>query len=131
VVVVAKHWAFDTDPTNIGLANVAFRSEMRFPLLALVDLGGFRIIATARQPIGADDTLVYGSRNAHTQSFEFHNTDSDAEHVTRLLCEQMHLKSHRIQTSNGAMSIWGCYDMEVHKGYDDQYEMNCLIRCER
>ena len=112
-----------SNPASLSnLMHEMHSREMRFPLYALVDVGGYRVIAVSKLPVGGPETLAYGSNNASSSSsFEFCSSDINAENVARLLCEQMHIKKHKIQTASETVSIWGCYDLEIHRDADGQY----------
>jgi hypothetical protein len=90
--------------------------ELHYPLMALVDYRGFRLIAMSILPIDRD-TIVYGSADAGT------HVHSSNERVNRRMLSAAHalnLKPHMVgRFANGAKMLASAGDLEGHVGRPD------------
>eukprot|EP01102_Stenamoeba_stenopodia_P000863 TRINITY_DN10802_c0_g1_i1.p1 TRINITY_DN10802_c0_g1~~TRINITY_DN10802_c0_g1_i1.p1 ORF type:complete len:746 (-),score=191.36 TRINITY_DN10802_c0_g1_i1:135-2372(-) len=91
---------------------------LSYPLMALIDYKGFRMIATILLPIDKS-TLVYGSNDSGRTVYS--SVDA-VNHMMAELGENLHLKGHYVGTSaEKAKYIYGPGDIEVHKGKDGNF----------
>ncbi|KAL6049131.1 Histidine kinase A, variant 2 [Balamuthia mandrillaris] len=87
---------------------------LHFPLLALIDYRGFRLIATSALPI-SEDTIVYGScdggQTVHSDMFEM---NTKMEKIAKIL----NLKGHITGLGDIQKWIYGPCDIEGHRPND-------------
>lgn len=84
--------------------------SLSFPLMALIDYCGYRIVAVSTLPINKE-TIVYGSADAGRT---VHNSDTTVSEAMKKLGMHMNLREHLVCDVN----IVGAGDIEVHKGLD-------------
>jgi len=90
---------------------------LSFPLLALIDWRGYRLIATSALPI-SEETIVYGScdggNSVHKKSEEMNN-------LMEKIAKVLNLKGH--YTGLGEFKEWlhGPCDIEGHQGKDGKF----------
>lgn len=84
--------------------------NLSFPLMALIDYCGYRLIAVSTLPINKD-TIVYGSADAGRT---VHNDDAVVAEAMKKLGEHLNLREHLVCDAK----IVGAGDIEVHKGLD-------------
>ena len=86
-----------------------------FPLMALIDYRGFRLIAMSILPI-SKATIRYGSADAGKT---IHKSNQDINNKMKEAAELLNLKGHR--TGVGRVMIWGPGDIEAHEGTDNKF----------
>ncbi|GAM18575.1 hypothetical protein SAMD00019534_017500 [Acytostelium subglobosum LB1] len=103
-----------------GLNHFMEHSEgiIRFPLAAIIDYGGYRLLAISRLPINKK-TIVYGSNDGGKT---VHNSDTKVDTEMRRLAKKMNIKGHLVGLTSPTL-IYGPGDIEVHKGTDGRYYM--------
>eukprot|EP00727_Mastigamoeba_balamuthi_P009543 m51a1_g5210 hypothetical protein (1212) ;mRNA; r:242382-246294 len=87
---------------------------INFPMMALVDYRGFRIVGMTLLPISTD-TLVYGSQNAGKTVV----TNPDIERKLKRIAKKLNIKAHEIG-EEGTM-IYTPVDLEGHQGFDGKF----------
>lgn len=87
--------------------------DVNFPLMALLDYRGFRLVAMSKLPLG-DDTLIYGSKDAGKT---VHVDEELFNRRMRYCGKKLHLAKHL----SGGKKIWAAADIEGHKGTDGRY----------
>ncbi|MDP2434321.1 MAG: hypothetical protein Q8P67_01100 [archaeon] len=99
-------------------------ADIGFPLMALLDLRGYRLIASSVVPINSS-TLVYGSTDGGNTVVDkepaFHDKFS---RIARVL----NLKGHRSSDPSLETLIYGPSDMEAHLGRDGRFYVLDLAR---
>lgn len=95
----------------VALSNAVGDTDLRVPLMALIDYRGFRLVASSLLPI-ASHTIVYGSDNAGF------NVYAQTEVATKfdLVAKRLNLKKHTF----GDVEISGPVDIEIHRGEDQR-----------
>jgi hypothetical protein len=83
---------------------------LSFPLMALIDYCGFRLVAVSTLPINKS-TIVYGS---HDAGRTVHNDDAEVAEAMQKLGSHLNLREHLVCDTR----IVGAGDIEVHKGLD-------------
>lgn len=99
----------------LAFRNATGMKEIHFPLMALIDYRGHRIIATALLPID-QSTLKYGSFD----EINFVKKDDKAISLIEEVCESLNLKEHKVGGEDGVYFM-GPGSIEVHKGFDGKY----------
>jgi len=96
----------------VALAHVAKTNVkgLHFPLMAIIDYVGFRLVAVSTLPI-SKSTIVYGSGDAGRS---VHNSDEEASRLMSKVGEQLYLKEHIVFDKK----IVGPGDIEVHRATD-------------
>jgi hypothetical protein len=90
-------------------------SGLHFPLLALIDYLGYRLIACSILPIDRS-TLVYGSSDAGKT---VHDGSAEVRSKLREVAEVLNLKPHQIVDGSGTeTTLYGPADLECHLGKD-------------
>lgn len=97
---------------NAVIASGVFEKGLHFPLAALVDFRGQRLLAISALPIAGSASLVYGSDDS---GMSIHNTDHKVAEMMEFLGKQLNLCSH------GPDLIFGPQDIEVHRGHTGTY----------
>ncbi|KAL6050246.1 Clu domain-containing protein [Balamuthia mandrillaris] len=87
-----------------------------FPLMALVDYRGFRLIALSKLPIG-DETMIYGSGDSGRT---VHNSDVSFASKMKFIGQQLNLKEHMAGFRTYRNLFFPC-DIEGHRGTDNRY----------
>ncbi|KAL6070346.1 Clu domain-containing protein [Balamuthia mandrillaris] len=87
-----------------------------FPLMALVDYRGFRLIALSKLPIG-DETVIYGSGDGGRA---VHNSDVSFASKMQFIGQQLNLKEHMAGFRTYRNLFFPC-DIEGHRGTDNRY----------
>jgi len=85
--------------------------DASFPLMALIDWCGFRLVAMSHLPID-EDTLMLGSQDAGASVL---NKDEDLKEAVDRIAADMNLAMHCV--SNG-VRMRAPADLEVHRGRD-------------
>ncbi|GAM22209.1 hypothetical protein SAMD00019534_053840 [Acytostelium subglobosum LB1] len=91
---------------------------IRFPLMAVIDYRGYRLLAISNLPI-TKNTIVYGSNDGGKT---VHNSDPLVEQEMKRMAELMCIKGHYVGLNHPTL-IYGPGDIEVHKGTDGRYYM--------
>lgn len=95
----------------VALSNAVGDTDLRVPLMALIDYRGFRLVASSLLPISSH-TIVYGSDNAGFNVY----AQPDVAAKFDLVAKRINLKKHNF----GNVEIAGPVDIEIHKGEDDR-----------
>lgn len=95
----------------VAFSNAVGETDLRVPLMALIDYRGFRLVASSLLPI-ASHTIVYGSDNAGFNVY----ARPDVAAKFDLVAKRLNLKRHIFSD----VAISGPVDIEVHKGEDDR-----------
>ena len=90
-------------------------NSIRFPLMALIDYFGYRLVAVSTLPINAN-TIVYGSADAGKT---VHNHDEKIANVMQDFGHDLNLREHMVFNT----PIMGPGDLEVHRGSDGFHYM--------
>lgn len=90
-------------------------NTIRFPLMALIDYCGYRLVAVSTLPINTE-TIVYGSADAGRT---VHNESEEVSNVMQEFGHDLNLREHRVFNT----LIMGPGDLEVHKGLDGFHYM--------
>ncbi|KYQ99698.1 hypothetical protein DLAC_03638 [Tieghemostelium lacteum] len=90
---------------------------IRFPLMAIIDYRGYRLLAISQLPIDKT-TIVYGSCDAGKT---VHNSDPLISQEMERISKILNLRGHTVGLSQ--TFIYGPGDIEVHKGTDGRYYM--------
>eukprot|EP01102_Stenamoeba_stenopodia_P013206 TRINITY_DN4255_c0_g2_i1.p1 TRINITY_DN4255_c0_g2~~TRINITY_DN4255_c0_g2_i1.p1 ORF type:complete len:961 (+),score=234.00 TRINITY_DN4255_c0_g2_i1:195-3077(+) len=93
---------------NLDLSNVYY------PMMALVDYMGFRLIAMSLLPIDKE-TIIYGSNDA---GMNYHDEYEYFTNQMRIAAAKLNLKPHK--TPSGS-SIYSAIDIEGHRGQDGKF----------
>lgn len=97
----------------ISFYNAADYESIHFPLMALIDYHGYRLIALSILPV-EKKTIIYGSadagRTVHAKSEEFNR-------IMLNLGKQLNLCPHNV----GGKIMAACGDIEGHLGKDGKY----------
>ncbi|EFA75197.1 hypothetical protein PPL_11271 [Heterostelium album PN500] len=91
---------------------------IKFPLMAIIDYGGYRLLAISNLPI-TKKSIVYGSNDGGKT---IHNSDPVIEKEMERLAGIMNIKGHMVGLVTPTL-IYGPGDIEVHKGTDGNYYM--------
>ena len=99
-------------------------TELRLPLMALVDYMGFRIIAMSLLPIN-NDTLVYGTNDG---GILVHNSNLKLSKLMKEAAEMINIKKHicGLRTMSGMrlrgwQELYSPADLEGHVGKDGNF----------
>ncbi|PRP84981.1 hypothetical protein PROFUN_07366 [Planoprotostelium fungivorum] len=88
---------------------------LSYPMMALVDYLGFRVVAMAVLPIDKT-TLRYGSDDGGAT---VHDDDAELSEKMRVAAERLKLKGHMTgHVKSSAKKIYGPGDIEGHRGHD-------------
>ncbi|PRP84978.1 hypothetical protein PROFUN_07363 [Planoprotostelium fungivorum] len=88
---------------------------LSYPMMALVDYLGFRVVAMAVLPIDKT-TLRYGSDDGGST---VHDDDAELSEKMRVAAERLKLKGHMTgHVKSSAKKIYGPGDIEGHRGHD-------------
>ncbi|KYQ99699.1 hypothetical protein DLAC_03639 [Tieghemostelium lacteum] len=90
---------------------------IRFPLMAIIDYRGYRLLAISQLPIDKT-TIVYGSCDAGKT---VHNSDPLISQEMERISKILNLRGHTVGLTQ--TFIYGPGDIEVHKGTDGRYYM--------
>jgi hypothetical protein len=96
----------------VALSNALGDTDLRLPLMALIDYRGFRLVASSILPIGTH-TIVYGSDNAGFNVY----ADPTVSDMFDIVAKRMNLKKHKF----GDVELSGPVDIEIHKGEDNRH----------
>ena len=96
--------------------------RLRTSLTMLVDIHGFRIMATALLPVAQEETLVFGDG--------CESTDQRFVDLLNTSSKRMHLAPHPVQYSDehAPAEISTSIDVQGHRGMDDRYYLVNLGR---
>ncbi len=86
--------------------------KILFPLMALVDYRGFRLIALSVLPI-SKQTIIYGSNDA---GLTVHKDDESLNTLMKEIGTKLRLKEHG--TGRDGTKVYGPGDLEVHFGVE-------------
>eukprot|EP01127_Copromyxa_protea_P017015 TRINITY_DN5149_c0_g4_i2.p1 TRINITY_DN5149_c0_g4~~TRINITY_DN5149_c0_g4_i2.p1 ORF type:complete len:1162 (-),score=193.15 TRINITY_DN5149_c0_g4_i2:138-3623(-) len=100
-------------------------AELRFPLMALIDYRGYRLVAMSLLPVSGKDTLVYGSDNGGDNVY---NLRDDVAECMRQTAEKLNIKGHLCGMKRQEVLFHSATDIEVHGGYDGRIYMLDLAR---
>ncbi|KYQ91337.1 hypothetical protein DLAC_08285 [Tieghemostelium lacteum] len=90
---------------------------IRFPMIAIIDYRGYRLLALSQLPI-SKSTIVYGSCDGGKT---VHNSDSEINKEMERIAGFLNLRGHAAGLPK--TFIYGPGDIEVHKGTDGRYYM--------
>ncbi|EGG13871.1 hypothetical protein DFA_11632 [Cavenderia fasciculata] len=90
---------------------------LRFPLMAIIDYRGYRLLAIARLPINKN-TIVYGS---HDGGATVHDKDPEVSKEMERIAKILNLRGHKV--GRQGVHLYGPGDIEIHKGSDGRYYM--------
>lgn len=90
--------------------NLNSSNKILFPLMALVDYRGFRLIAVSVLPI-SKQTIVYGSNDA---GLTVHKKDPVLNELMKEIGTKLHLKEHG--SGRDGVKVFGPGDLEIHLG---------------
>ncbi|EFA75195.1 hypothetical protein PPL_11269 [Heterostelium album PN500] len=91
---------------------------IRFPLMAIIDYRGYRLLAISNLPI-TKKSIVYGSNDGGKT---IHNSDPIIEKEMERLAAIMNTKGHMVGLTSPKL-MYGPGDLEIHKGTDGRYYM--------
>ncbi|EGC36444.1 hypothetical protein DICPUDRAFT_31848 [Dictyostelium purpureum] len=102
-----------------GLNNFLELSNglVRFPLMAIIDYRGYRLLAISALPINKK-TIVYGSCDGGNT---VHCSDEKINQEMERMCKILNLTGHVVGANK--VFIYGPGDIEIHKGFDNRYYM--------
>eukprot|EP01133_Synstelium_polycarpum_P003664 gene3664-4217_t len=92
---------------------------IRFPLMAIIDYRGYRLLAISNLPIGKN-TIVYGSCDGGRT---VHNSDPVVNEEMKRLASILNIKGHLVGLNSPPTLVYAPGDIEVHKGLDNRYYM--------
>lgn len=95
----------------VALSNAVGDTDLRVPLMALIDYRGFRLVASSLLPISSH-TIVYGSDNAGFNIY----AQPEAANKFDFVAKRLNLKKHKFADAE----ISGPVDIEIHKGEDNR-----------
>lgn len=90
--------------------------ELNFPMVALIDYKGFRVIAMSVLPI-SKETLLYGSDDGGAT---VHADNEELNNLLRAAAKRLNLKGHTVGLKD-KKTIFGPGDLEAHLGFDGRY----------
>jgi len=93
----------------------AWLPDLYFPLVALVDYRGYRLVAMTVLPINGLETLIYGSSDAGITTFQ----DENVHEQLITLGKRLNLREHPIKGTQ--VRCITPIDLEVHQGTDGKY----------
>lgn len=96
-----------------ALVSIGMMLGLNFPLLALIDYKGFRLVATSVLPI-SDETLVYGSCDGGNTV----KSDKPFLELFEKIARILNLKGHMAGLGNEKTFIYGPCDIEGHRAQD-------------
>eukprot|EP01114_Cavostelium_apophysatum_P012812 TRINITY_DN2960_c0_g1_i3.p1 TRINITY_DN2960_c0_g1~~TRINITY_DN2960_c0_g1_i3.p1 ORF type:complete len:1024 (+),score=326.20 TRINITY_DN2960_c0_g1_i3:288-3359(+) len=100
-------------------------SGLHFPMMAIVDFLGYRLLCSTILPIKGHSTLQYGSADAG-KTVHFDNRAFNDK--VRVACELLNLKGHRIGNKEKSVVFYGPVDIEGHEGTDKRFYLLDLQR---
>jgi len=89
---------------------------LHFPLMAIIDFRGFRLIAMSILPI-SKTTIVYGSSDG---GHVVHHSVPEVNKRMRSAGKRLNLKEHKVGLKK-LVSVYGPGDIEVHEGFDKKF----------
>ena len=104
--------------------SASLSPEIGYPLMALLDLRGYRLIASSLVPIDRG-SLIYGSTDGGVTVV---NTEPLFSDKFAQIAAHLHLKAHRSSDASLATPIFGPSDMEAHLGSDRRFYVIDLAR---
>lgn len=94
--------------------------RVHFPMMAVVDYRGFRLLAEALLPI-SNDSCVYGSPDG---GINMYASDKTFNESISCLAEQLNIAEHQV----GNVRLAGPGDVEGHRGADGRFYLIDLAR---
>jgi hypothetical protein len=92
--------------------------ELNYPMIALLDYKGFRVIAMSVLPI-TKATLLYGSDDGGAT---VHAEDEELNRLMKAAARRLNLKGHTVGLKKESKkTIYGPGDLEAHLGFDGRY----------
>lgn len=94
-----------------------------FPLTAIIDYKGHRIIAMTQLPITGAKSLIYGCADAGSECVVKNDIPEWSNFVTEASLG-LNLKPHRVlngRSARGETEISSCVDLEGHQGTDNRF----------
>ena len=92
--------------------------ELCVPLMALVDYGGFRLIAMSILPI-SEGTIIYGSNNS---GVTIHKVNPQLNAIMKEAAQQLNIKEHQCGVVKASSnSLCAPADLEGHLGADGRF----------
>jgi hypothetical protein len=89
--------------------------DLHFPLMALIDYKGFRLIAVSMLPLGRG-SLIYGSEDA---GVTVHAKDKRLNELIEVASKRLNLKPHCCGKNN--VTVYSPVDLEGHVGTDGRF----------
>jgi Tfp pilus assembly protein PilF len=98
--------------------------DLSYPMMALVDYRGYRLVGMSVLPIVGDASLVFGSADAGRTI----RCDAHVGEKLEVVGRKLNLKEHWVGPVGSAKRFWTPLDLEVHKGTDDRFYVLDLSR---
>ncbi|EGG14472.1 hypothetical protein DFA_12244 [Cavenderia fasciculata] len=98
---------------------------IRFPLMAIIDYRGYRLLAISSLPLDKK-TIVYGSCDGGRT---VHDSDPLINEEMKRIASILNIKGHYVGLHQPPTFLYGPGDIEVHKGFDGRYYMIDFARC--
>ena len=92
-------------------------SSLHYPLLAIIDYRGYRLIAMATLPV-SNQTLMFGSSDAGKS---IQDQIPKLKQLTFDSCKKLNLKPHHVGDKSNPVLVPGPVDLECHKGFDNRF----------
>lgn len=91
--------------------------NLHFPLFALIDYKGWRVIASSILPID-NATLIYGSEDGGRT---FHDDSNEIREKMIQAAKIINIKGHLLETGSTDVTLYSCFDIEGHQGKDGRF----------
>lgn len=92
--------------------------NLHFPLLALIDYKGWRVIASSILPID-NTTLIYGSEDGGRT---FHDDSNEMREKMIQAAKIINIKGHFLEVlDSNPITLYSCFDIEGHQGKDGRF----------
>eukprot|EP01103_Thecamoeba_quadrilineata_P014362 TRINITY_DN4268_c0_g1_i1.p1 TRINITY_DN4268_c0_g1~~TRINITY_DN4268_c0_g1_i1.p1 ORF type:complete len:1004 (+),score=207.99 TRINITY_DN4268_c0_g1_i1:8-3019(+) len=93
----------------MGYLNLGLQG-LHFPMMALVDFMGFRLIAMSVLPISGK-TLIYGTSDGGTT---VHNENRHLDFLMHITAKRLNIKPHRVGNLESNKMLYSAADLEGH-----------------
>jgi hypothetical protein len=106
--MVRKRFSFVNYLGMTALMDVLLDSPVHFPLMCIIDYGGFRVTASALLPLDSS-TIVYVtikiectliSKGSNNRGRTVHNSDAQIYQMMRQAAQKLNLKGHAVGSPN-------------------------------
>ncbi|KAL6047498.1 Histidine kinase A [Balamuthia mandrillaris] len=104
----------------ISLLEKAKIQGLSFPLMALINYRGFRLIASTVLPLG-QNTIIYGSADGKRT---VHADVPQVNDIMKEAAEEINIKGHWVTPVTDCSArrfLYACGDIEVHRGKDGRF----------